>query len=344
MTIDPDAVTIPEALGPLGYVSAHLGKWHMRGDPGDEGYAVHDGATTNNEGNTLRARLDEGEQKPRRLPEDLTDPKLMFSVTERAIDFMDEQVRVGNPFYLQISHYAMHAGHECLPATRERYARHPLVQAWYAQQGKDAETVHIGDDPAVWFGMVEDLDGRIGAVLDRIRGLGIEDSTYVVLVSDNGYRHEELLVQPGLTQPHHGGKWWGWQGGIRVPMIVKGPGIEPGAVFEGNVVNYDFLPTFYEWAGGDPGDLEDIDGVSLARYMAGEPPSRRLPRIDPFTSTTRTTGRRCRIRRSSRGITRCSISTSVPSSPCSSISRRIVARSTTSRDVSPKYTSGFTTG
>jgi arylsulfatase A-like enzyme len=185
---------------------------------------------------------------------------------------MNEQVRSGKPFYLQISHYAMHAGSECLPATREKYAKHPLVQAWYARHKKQADTVRIGDDPAVWLGMAEDLDGRIGAVLDRIAELGIDDNTYIVLVSDNGYRHEELQLQPGLTQPHHGGKWWVWQGGIRVPMIVRGPGIQAGSDFLGNVVNYDFLPTFVEWAGGDPTKLIHIDGVSLARFMAGEQP------------------------------------------------------------------------
>lgn len=272
MTIDQDAVTIPEALGSLGYVSAHVGKWHMRGDPGEEGYALHDGDTDNKPGNTLRNFSKDGQEKPRQLPENLTDPKLMFSVTEKAIGFMEEQVKVGKPFYLQISHYAMHAGRECLPATREKYADHPLVQAWYKANNKDKNTVRLGDDPAVWFGMAEDLDGRIGAVLDRIKALGIEDNTYVVLVSDNGYRHKELQLQPGLTQPHHGAKWWVWQGGIRVPMIVRGPGIAPGSTFTGNVVNYDFLPTFVDWAGGDPRELKDIDGVSLAQYMAGKEP------------------------------------------------------------------------
>ncbi len=272
MTIDEDAVTIPEALKPLGYVSAHIGKWHMRGDPGEEGYVLHDGDTNNNPGNTLKANLKEGEEKPRRLPEGLNDPKLMFSVTEKAIGFMEEQVKAGKPFYLQISHYAMHAGQECLPATREKYANHPLVQAWYKRNNKQKDTVRLGDDPAVWFGMGEDLDGRIGAVLDRIKELGIEDNTYVVMVADNGYRHQELQVKPGLTQPHHGTKWWVWQGGIRVPMIVKGPGIAAGSSFTGNVVNYDFLPTFVDWAGGNPQQLKDIDGVSLAGYMAGEKP------------------------------------------------------------------------
>lgn len=274
MTLDEDAVTIAEALKPLGYDSAHIGKWHMRGDPGEEGYVVHDGDTNNNPGNTLRTGLKPGESKPKRLPEDFSDPKLMFSVTERAIGFMEQQVKAQKPFYLQISHYAMHAGSECLPATREKYAKHPLVQAYYKAHKKTAETVNIGDDPAVWLGMGEDLDGRIGAVLERIDELGIRDNTYVVLVSDNGYRHKQLGLSPGLTQPHHGAKWWVWQGGIRVPMIIKGPGIQAGTTFEGNVVNYDFLPTFVEWAGGDPSTLKNIDGVSLTSFMQGEKPDK----------------------------------------------------------------------
>jgi len=263
MTIDKDAVTIPEALKPLGYVCAHIGKWHMRGDPGDEGYVLHDGDTNNNPGNTLPA------EAKKRLPDSLTDPKLMFSLTKRAIGFMEAQVKAGKPFYLQVSHYAMHEGRECLPATREKYVRHPLVQAYYRKTGQTAETVRRKSDPAIWLGMGEDLDGRIGAVLDRIRELDIEDSTYVVLVADNGYRHKFL---PGLKQPLHAAKWWVWQGGIRVPMIAKGPGIRPGSVFRANVVNYDFLPTFVDWAGGRPENLKNIDGISLAGYMAGKKP------------------------------------------------------------------------
>jgi arylsulfatase A-like enzyme len=252
MTIDEDAVTIPEALNPLGYACAHVGKWHMRGSPEDEGYVIHDGNTTNKPGNSNI----------------LGDPKLMFSITDKAIGFMEEQVEAKKPFYLQISHYAMHAGFECLPETREKYINHPDVQAYYRKVGKTAETIQRRHrDPATWLGMGDDLDGRIGAILDKIAELGIEDNTYVIMVSDNGYRH---FFYPGLPQPLHSGKWWVWQGGIRVPMVVKGPGIEPGSVCNENVVNYDFLPTFLDWAGGQPEILTDIDGISLAGLMRGE--------------------------------------------------------------------------
>jgi arylsulfatase A len=260
-TIDADAVTIPEALKPLGYVSAHIGKWHMGGDPGAEGYVLHDGNTNNDPGNTVG--------KVGRQPENITDPKLMFSVTEKAIGFMQQQATAKQPFYLQISHYAMHAGSECLNTTRQKYVKHPLVQAYYQKTGKTAATVNRKQDPAIWLGMAEDLDGRIGAVLEEIKRLGIEDNTYVIVVADNGYRHK---FYPGLTQPLHAAKWWAWQGGIRVPMIVRGPGIEAGSVFKENVVNYDFLPTFVDWAGGDSKSLQDIDGVSLAGYLRGVKP------------------------------------------------------------------------
>lgn len=267
-----DALTIAEALEPLGYVSGHIGKWHMRGDPGKEGYVMHDGDTNNNPGNTLRATLNKGEPIPRRLPKDMSDPKLMFSITAKAMRFIEEQADNKNPFYLQISHYAMHSGRECLEATRQKYVKHPKVQQWYKANNKDPKTINRKDDPAIWFGMGEDLDGRIGAVINKIKDLGLEDNTYFVVVADNGYRHKELHLEPELKQPLHARKWWLWDGGIRVPMIVKGPGIKPGSEFMGNVINYDFLPTFVDWAGGDSKALKNIDGVSLVKYMEGAQP------------------------------------------------------------------------
>ena len=160
----------------------------------------------------------------------------------------------------------MHAGSECFPSTRQKYVNHPYVQAYYKKIKKTEKTVNRSQDPATWLGMGDDLDTHIGIVLDKIKELGIEENTYVIMVSDNGYRHK---FYPELTQPLHSRKWWGWQG-IRVPMVVKGPGIPAASVFDANVINYDFLPTFVEWAGGKPSELKDIDGVSLAGYINGK--------------------------------------------------------------------------
>ncbi len=260
-SLDADALTIPEVLKPMGYASAHLGKWHMYSDPAAEGYVLNDGDTDNKPGT------------PKDPEVYATDPKLMFSITEKAIGFIEDQAKAGNPFYCQISHFAMHAGRQCLEETRRKYQKHPLLQAYYKRTKTTAEKIPAGRDPATWLGMGEDLDGRIGAVLDKLEELGIADNTYVVLAGDNGYRHNELLLTPGIKQPLHGHKWWAWQGGIRVPMIVRGPDVQANTTFEGNVINYDFLPTFVDWAGGDPDQLQDIDGVSLAGYMRGKKPN-----------------------------------------------------------------------
>lgn len=256
-TIDPTATTIPEALRHHGYASAHFGKWHMYSNPDNEGYLAHDGATTNNQGNT-------------NVP---GDPKLMFSITERSLAFMQEQVQAQKPFYLQISHYAMHAGRECLPQTRAKYQNLPEVVA-YNGGITNPDSLNRKKDPAVWLGMGEDLDGRIGAVLQKLEDLGIAENTYVIVTSDNGYRQKEFDELSGLAQPLHAHKWWVWQGGLRVPMIVTGPDIPAASVCTANVVNYDFLPTFVEWAGGDPTtELPNIDGLSLSGLMRGETPS-----------------------------------------------------------------------
>lgn len=259
-SLDADATTIPKVLKPLGYTSAHLGKWHMYSDPGEAGYVLHDGDTNNSPGTPKDPEVYE------------TDPKLMFSITEKAIGFIEEQASAGTPFYCQISHYTMHQGQQSLASTRKKYSQHPLLQAYYKKNGTTSEKMTQRQDPATWLAMCEDLDGRIGAVLAKLDELGIADNTYVVVVGDNGYRHSTLELKEGLTQPLHGHKWWAWQAGIRVPMFVRGPGIPANTVFKGNVVNYDFLPTFTEWAGGDPKVLKDIDGISLAGYMRGEKP------------------------------------------------------------------------
>jgi len=83
-SIDANALTIPRALKPLGYVSAPIGKWHMSRDPTEMGYAVHTGDTDNKPGNTIT--------KLKRLPAVHNDPKRMFSITEKSIKFMRGQV------------------------------------------------------------------------------------------------------------------------------------------------------------------------------------------------------------------------------------------------------------
>ncbi len=232
--------TIAELLKPLGYATAHIGKWHIYGGgPEKHGYDVSTGETSNEEGKST----------------DPKDPKLMFSITEKSIKFMEEQAKAGKPFYLQMSHYAGHNPVQFLPETLGKHLKSPEITCIESK----GEQQRVATREA----MMEDLDTSIGMMLKRLDELGLADNTYVIFTADNGFYRfnagNEIL---------RGGKWWLWEGGIRVPFIVRGPGIKAGTRCAANIVNYDYLPTFVDMAGGQPEALADVDGISFKPLLA----------------------------------------------------------------------------
>ena len=219
-----------------------------------------DGLTTNRDGGNSQAKDRWHAFK------ETDDPKLTFSVTRRANDFMERQVEAGRPFYLQISYYAVHMTMEVRRATREKYER------------KAKGSFH--NVPAL-AAMTEDLDTGLGQVLDQVERLGIEDNTYIFYMSDNGGvprmppTREALYGAPEKTQdygsnfPLRSGKWTTFEGGLRVPFIVKGPGIQAESFCDVPVVGWDLLPTFATLAGqtGAWTHPPEIDGVSFSHLL-----------------------------------------------------------------------------
>ncbi|VGO18932.1 Choline-sulfatase [Pontiella sulfatireligans] len=206
------------------YVTAHFGKWHIHDvSPAECGYDFSDGETTNVEGN----------RKPNDDLNDPTDPKRVKELTARAIDFIRTQNNAGNPFYLQVSHYADHAVFRSSPEMRAKYDK--------LKPGK----IHADANFAA---MNEDLDLGVGAILDELVRQGIADNTYVVYTSDNGWQldKERFAVPENKSRPLRYGKNYVYEGGIRVPFIVSGPGIEPGSVSRVPVIGYDLMPTFLD--------------------------------------------------------------------------------------------------
>jgi arylsulfatase A-like enzyme len=224
--------TIAEALKTQGYATAHLGKWHLgRGNPGQHGFDVHDGSTENTSNGTD------------------TNPKDVFGITDRAIDFMEEQAKAGKPFYLQLSHYAVHTPIESLETSKKKF-----------------QALEPGDrhDSVEYAAMTWDLDTSIGTLLDKIDELNLTNNIYVVLMSDNGGPGNRRQSQ---NLPLAGGKGSLYEGGIRVPLIVRGPGIAAGSFCRENVTGCDLFPTFCEWA--DKPTSGKIEGTSLAPLLTG---------------------------------------------------------------------------
>ncbi|MEQ1750336.1 MAG: sulfatase-like hydrolase/transferase [Prosthecobacter sp.] len=191
------------------YRAAHFGKWQWFHTPESMGYDASDGITMNEDGDTS----------------DPEDPKQSFGITRRANAFMDAQVKSGHPFYLQLSYYAPHQTPQALATTLKKYEGLNL-----SKRGKG--------DRAAMAAMTEDFDTCIGAALKKLDELGISDNTLVVYSSDNGGRTEIL----------NGGKGDLGEGGIREPLIVRGPGIKGGMRCDTPVISYDLMATVLDFA------------------------------------------------------------------------------------------------
>lgn len=243
------------------YRTAHFGKWHMKtGDysPEDFGFDQSDGRTSNGDGSIWENKEDKW--KKTFLVEA---PKGIDRLTGRGASFIRRNVQSGNPFFLQISHYATHVDIQTKPETYDRFSNKP--------RGRTHD--HPG-----YAGMLADLDSGIGVILDEVERLGIADHTYILIMADNGGVEfippvGNKLAPPGTSgrpsrnDPLRGGKWVLYEGGVRVPFIMKGPGILADSQSDVPVIGYDLLPTIAELAGYQKAMPAYVDGGSFAGLL-----------------------------------------------------------------------------
>ena len=229
-------LTLPMALkaADSSYHTAHFGKFgsQMGASPEQVGFDESDGWTTNRTGGMPAAMEERGRGVVRE------DPKLVFSLTDRAIEFMERQTAAGRPFYLQVSHYATHLQVQASRVSLDRFE---------AKGTPDRAVTHA------FAGMLADLDESLGRLLDAVDRLGITDNTYILLMADNGGRDPVPGAQASLAPPNrplNGSKHTLWEGGIRVPFLVSGPGVKAGSMSREPVTGFDILPTLYDLAGG----------------------------------------------------------------------------------------------
>lgn len=250
-------LTLPKALklASPNYRTAHFGKFgHLMGaSPEEVGFDESDGWTTNATGNGGTEMP--MEQRSQSAIEE--DPKLAFAITRRAIDFIERHADK-NAFYLQVSHYATHLQVQTRQASLSRFE---------SKGQPDRAVTHA------FAGMLFDLDESIGRLLDAIDRLGLANNTYVILMADNGGRGTIPGAPKSLEPPNrplYGAKHSLHEGGLRVPFIVAGPGVEPKSVSRVPVTGYDLLPTFYDLAGGQKPLPAEIDGGSFRELLENQ--------------------------------------------------------------------------
>jgi arylsulfatase A len=236
-------VTIPEMLKSRGYVSAQIGKWHLAKDynyaPGRPGEPKSQGFDY--EHLTVK-------------PEDDSNPNgdahHTVEITNEAVKFLE--ANKDRPFFCYVAHNAVH----------RPIMEHPDLIYKY----REKPNADLAINNPIMGAMIERMDDGIGVLLKKLDEFGLAENTVVVFFSDNG-GYDKLQAQ----DPLRGGKSMVYEGGIRVPLAIRWPGvIKPGTVSAVPVIGADFFPTFAELAGAAPGS-QAIDGISLAPLLRGGP-------------------------------------------------------------------------
>lgn len=250
-------LTIPELLGRAGYKSAYIGKWHLGDEawyPPGQGYTVNKGGCDYGQPPSYFDPFSKPDHKHPMvragipgLPGRKEGQYLTHREAEEAVALIDAWK--DEPFFLQIGHYAVHTPIQAIPE----------VAAKYAQEGKTQIN-------AKYAAMVESFDDSTRDVLAALERNGIADRTVVIFTSDNGGLDNK--GNPTDNAPLRSGKGYPYEGGIRVPFLVRWPGqIPAGTVSDAPVCSVDILPTVMEAAGLALPDDREIDGISLVSHM-----------------------------------------------------------------------------
>ncbi len=231
--------TAAEYLREAGYATACIGKWHLGGEgflPTDQGFDYyHPGQAV------TRPSATEG-------------GKGEYDLTEHALNFIE--TNRARPFFLYLAHNSPHIPYA---------ARTNLV----ARNQNAFEPVYAA--------LVETLDDTVSLVLQKLDATGLRDRTLVIFTSDHGGLHvpEGSHARVTHNSPFRAGKGFLYEGGLRVPLIVRWPGKVPaGKVIAAPVINTDWLPTFLEAVGAAV--PSGLDGQSILPLLLGsvESPAR----------------------------------------------------------------------
>ena len=253
-----ETTTVAERLKEAGYRTGVIGKWHL-GEPLPESHGFDVALATAPLGGPSRYFAPYG---IRGFPEGPGGEYITDRLTFEAIRFIEDSKE--EPFFLFLSHFAPHSPWEAKP---EYVARHQ------ARVDPEAEQKN-----PIYAAMIESLDESVGAIVAALERLGLTEETLLVFTSDNGAltqrwlrrksRHRTLF-EITSNAPLRGGKGKLYEGGLRVPMVVRWPGvIAAGGRCEIPVDTTDYYPTFLRMAGLQPAG-EPLDGVDLYPLFRG---------------------------------------------------------------------------
>ncbi len=276
--IDSSFTLLPEKLQECGYTTFIAGKWHLgeqeKDWPKSHGFLINKGGWSSGspKGGYFspynNPRLEDGEDGE----------NLSMRLASETVNFITEHNKKSKkkPFFAYLSFYAVHGPIE---TTKEywRYFRDKADSMGIAQSGFLVDRtlpVRQTQDNPVYAGLVKQMDDAVGKVLNKLKELGLDDNTLVIFTSDNGGVTSGDSYSTALL-PLRGGKGRQFEGGIRVPLIVKDPQIVSSVDKSSTPVNgIDFYPTIMRYAGINV-DNSQLDGVDITPLLEGKEISER---------------------------------------------------------------------
>jgi len=229
-SLPPGDPTVAEALKAAGYATCFIGKWHLGTKPG-----------------TLPRDRGFDKAVTGNKSKGSEDPKSVNAYTAVAGAFMEANRK--RPFFIYLAHHAIHTKLAARPEVLKKY------------EAKKADDPH---NNALYAGCIEHLDGGVGGVMTKLKELGLEQNTIVVFFSDNGPTGQSTAA------PLRGHKGMYYEGGIRVPLVVRWPAvIQAGSTCDEPVQATDFYPTFLAAAGAAAPKGKVLDGTSLLPLFRG---------------------------------------------------------------------------
>lgn len=245
--LPPETYTVFEMLRDAGYTTGMSGKWHISGSSGSlgllkkHGMAYFDAYGFDFVGDSDSMKAD----------------KNVSATTDDMLGFIERNR--DRPFVAYLPHHSVHTP---MAVPEEVVAKH--VRLGF-KRSSDMDGVFEERVAAEYVAMIDFLDQSVGRVMAKLEELDLADRTMLIFTSDNGG-----LTRVWNNDPLRGGKGQLYEGGLRVPLIVRWPGsVHPGSVCETPVHVVDFFPTFLEIVEGSLPEGRILDGVSLMPLLTG---------------------------------------------------------------------------
>lgn len=253
-------ITFAELIRQAGYQTACIGKWDVSNRkpivdrmPNAQGFDYYYGTLGANDNGSVKFHEN---NEPAGSSRDMGELTTLY--TNKAISYLKEKRDPEKPFVLYVAHTMMHT----------------IIDASERFRGKSAGGLY-GD-------VVEEFDHETGRLLDTLEQLGLTENTLVIYTSDNGPWNQDKYTQKKKGHPE-GSVFWGssgplrngkgscYEGGYRLPCIVRWPGKVPaGQTSDAVFATIDFLPTFANLAGFDVPDDRRIDGIDQTKLLLGQ--------------------------------------------------------------------------